>query len=264
MQKFKIPLTSLSCPATYINTHKRPVIGSLLLYLPPFPMPEMYSQNRIPVKVTPEPPPLKRHHTARYYGHRVRESLTTRISKIICTIFLGLLLFLGITAFILWLNLRPHRPRFHVQEFSIPGLTQENGFENATITFNVSTRNANHNIGIHYDSMDSSVYYKDQRIGGTPLLFPFYQQPKNTTVVFGVLSGPTLTVNSQRWMEFMTDRAAGVVAFRLELTSTIRFKLSAWDSKRHRMHANCNVQIGQDGLLSTPLKERRCPVYFSW
>ncbi|PQQ02166.1 protein YLS9 [Prunus yedoensis var. nudiflora] len=124
------------------------------------------SPDRLPIQYpTPEPQRLKRQHTPRYYAHRVRESLTTRVSKLFCTIFLGLLLILGLIAFILWLSLRPHRPRFHIHAFTVPGLNQETGFANAEITFNATARNANHDIGIYYDSMDGSVYYKDQRIG---------------------------------------------------------------------------------------------------
>ncbi|KAI3456410.1 hypothetical protein Pfo_013073 [Paulownia fortunei] len=224
----------------------------------------MWSDNRnIPIQSsTPENRPMKRHHTARYYAHRVKESLTTRVSKLICAIFLALLFLVGITTFILWLSLRPHRPRFHVQEFSIPALAQESGFENAQIIYNATARNANQDIGIYYDSMHLTVYYEDQSIGGSPLLFPFYQEPKNTTVIAGQLGGPNLTGTSQRWQQFIADLGRGEVVFRLDITSTIRFKISTWDSKRHKMHANCPVGVGPDGLILPNYKDKRCPVYF--
>ncbi|XP_050367405.1 NDR1/HIN1-like protein 26 [Argentina anserina] len=222
----------------------------------------MYSP-RLPVS-TPRPQPIKRQHTARYYAHRVKESLTTRVFKLICSIFLALLLAVGLITFILWLSLRPHRPRFHIHQFSVPGMNQATGFENAVISFNASARNANHNIGIYYDSMDAAVYYKDQRIGLISSILPeFYQGPKNTTEVEGSFTGASLTVSSQRWMEFMNDRAKGTVVFRLDLTSTIRFKISTWNSKRHRLHTNCDIGVGQDGLILATSKDKRCPVYFT-
>ncbi|KAK7343562.1 hypothetical protein VNO77_12378 [Canavalia gladiata] len=225
----------------------------------------MRSNDHIPVHhvAGPNPKPMKRHRTARYYVHRVHESLTTRVSKIICATFLGLLAIVGLITFILWLSLRPHRPRFHIHEFNMPGLTQQSGFENARITFNVTARNSNQNIGVYYESMDGAVYYRDQKIGSTSLLNPFYQEPKNTTEVDGDLSGATLTVSSQHWAEFQSDRADGSVVFRLEVTSVIRFKISTWDSKRHTMHANCDVGVGPDGSLLSNYKDKRCPVYFS-
>jgi hypothetical protein len=223
----------------------------------------MDTSGRLPIQSTQGPRPIKRHPTAREFVHRVRESLTTRVSKTICAIFLSFLLLIGIIAFVLWLSLRPHRPRFHIHDFSIPGLDQATGFENAQIAFNVTARNSNQKIGIYYDSMEGSVYYKDQLVGSEQLLYPFYQEPKNTTVVADVLSGKALTVNSRRWTEFMNDRAAGMVAFRLEISSTIRFKIKMWGSRHHRAHANCDVAVGPDGAILPTFKDKRCPVYFT-
>ncbi|RZC65579.1 hypothetical protein C5167_009270 [Papaver somniferum] len=214
----------------------------------------MAPNTTIPIQSTPENRqenrPLKRHHTARYYAHRVRESLATRVSKIICSVFLALLFFLGIITFILWLSLRPHRPRFHMMNFSVSGLNQENGLENARIAFDVTARNSNQNIGIFYDAMDGTVFYQEKPVGTTPLLFPFYQSSKNTTWIHGEVGGTSLSGDNDKGNKFINELGGGKVVFRLELTSTIRFKVSTWDSKRHRMHATCLVEVGQDGGVS--------------
>ncbi|CAK9169908.1 unnamed protein product [Ilex paraguariensis] len=221
------------------------------------------NSNQIPIHTNPAGRPIKRHHTARYYVHRVHESLSTRLSKLVCSIFLTLLLIMGIITFILWLSLRPHRPRIHLREFSIPALAQQNGFENAQLIFNVTARNANQNIGIYYDAMQITVYYEDRSIGSTSLLHPFFQEPKNTTVLFGTLSGATLTVTSERWSALLADRSRGTVIFRLEVTASIRFKVSTWSSKHHKLHAKCPVGVGPDGLILASYKDKRCPVYFT-
>lgn len=225
----------------------------------------MWSENQIPIQFqpTPENRQIKRHHTARYYAHRVKESLTTRISKLICAIFLALFFLIGVTTFVLWLSLRPHRPRFHIHEFSIPALAQQIGLENAHIIYNATARNANQNIGIYYDSTHLTVYHQDQSIGGSPLLFPFYQKPKNTTIIAGELGRAALKVTTQQWHQFMADLGRGEVLFRLEITSVIRFKISSWDSKRHKVHANCPVGVGPDGFIVPSYKLTKCPVYFS-
>ncbi|GLU23248.1 hypothetical protein SLE2022_392700 [Rubroshorea leprosula] len=226
------------------------------MYTPP--------ERTSPVQSTWEHKPPKRHHSASHYAHRVRESLTTRVSKIICGIFLSFLLIFAIIAFILWLSLSPHRPRFFVQEFSIPGLAQPNGFENAEITFNVTVRNSNQHIGIYYmDSMVGTVYYRDQSIGSTTLSGPFYQSPKTTKVVDGVLGGATLNVNNARWTEFLNDRQQGTIVFRLGITSAIKFRVSTWDSKKHKIHVDCEVSVGPDGLLLASSINKRCGLYFT-
>ncbi|KAE9618614.1 hypothetical protein Lal_00047582 [Lupinus albus] len=225
----------------------------------------MYNNDHIhnPHVPNSNPKPLKRHHTTQYYMQRVQDSLTTRISKIFCSIFLSLLFIVGLIAFIFWLSLRPHRPRFFINEFSIPGLDQESGFLNPQITFKVTARNSNQNVGVYYESMSGSVFYKNKKIGSMPLLFPFYQDHKTTTSVDGTLGGARLNVSSQRWAEFQHDRAHGNIVFRLELTSVIRFRISTWDSKRHTMHADCNVVVGPNGHILPAYRNVRCPVYFS-
>ncbi|XWS18235.1 hypothetical protein CRYUN_Cryun32bG0025900 [Craigia yunnanensis] len=227
----------------------------------------MSNSDRLPIRYNPQEfqtqQPIKRHHTARYYANRVRESFTTRVTKILCAIFLSLLLVAGIISFILWLSLSPHRPRFHMIEFTVPGLAQPSRFEKTRITFNVTARNSNQHIGIYYDSMVGSVFYKEKKIGSTPSLHPFYQEPKTTTIVYGTLGAATLTVNRNRWKEFMGDRKQGTLVFRLDITSVIRFKVSTWESKHHKVHVKCDVAVGPDGSILPAWKNKKCPIYFS-
>ncbi|XP_047332182.1 NDR1/HIN1-like protein 26 [Impatiens glandulifera] len=208
---------------------------------------------------------VHRTHSAKYYIDRVHDTLTTRVSKLICAVIIGLLIIISILTFILWLSLRPHRPKFHVREFSIPALAQANGFDGAQVIFNITARNPNLNVGYYYDdAMQVVLYYQDEDIGSTTLLHPFLQEPKNETILYGVLSGPTLLMNNQRWMQFQADRAKGAVIFRLSVSSTIRFKVSSWNSHSHKIHVNCEVGVGPDGLLLPRyINIKKCPVYFS-
>ncbi|XP_010430193.1 PREDICTED: protein YLS9-like [Camelina sativa] len=220
--------------------------------------------DSLPVRRSnPPTPPVSRHHSASDIVHRVKESLTTRVSKLICGIFLSLLLCLGIVTFILWISLRPHRPRVHISGFSISGLSQSNGYETSHISFKITARNPNQNVRVYYDSMNGSVYYKEKRVGSTKLTNPFYQDPKNTSLIEGALRGPTMAVNKDRWLEMERDRNQGKIVFRLEVRSVIRFKVYTWHSKSHKMIANCYVEVGWDGMLLSGTKDKKCPVYFT-
>ncbi|XP_054778099.1 NDR1/HIN1-like protein 13 [Prosopis cineraria] len=224
----------------------------------------MQGHDPIPIQNPPDPKPFSRRHTAGYYVQRVRDSLTTRVSKLICATLLIFLVVIAMITFVLWISLRPHRPKVHVHEFSVSGLNPESKFKNAQINFNLTTRNSNQNIGIYYENMNGSVYYRDHNIGSTPLLRPFYQEPKKTTVVGGLLRGATLKMSRELWAEALGDeKAKRNVAFRLDFTATIRFKISMWESKHHRMHANCDVTVGPDGSILDAFRDKRCPVYFS-
>ncbi|GMI77537.1 hypothetical protein like AT4G05220 [Hibiscus trionum] len=220
----------------------------------------MSDSNRSPIR---DSRPVKHRHSTGYYAHRVHESFTARASKVLCAIFLFIFLFVGIVFFILWLSLHPHSPRFHMMDFTVPTLAQQSVLENALITFNVTARNSNQHMGIYYDSMVGSVFYKDRRIGSTSSFPPFFQEPKTTTIVQGTCGAATLTVNSNEGKEFMNDRQHGTVVLRLDITSGIGFKVSTWKSKHHKMHVNCDVAVGSDGSMLPAWKNKRCPVYFT-
>ncbi|CAH1448340.1 unnamed protein product [Lactuca virosa] len=202
-------------------------------------------------------------HNAFYNKHHVKESLTTRVTKLICGIFLGILFTVGLATFILWLSLRPHRPRFYIQEFSISNLANPNGFSTARITFNVTARNPNLDIGIYYDTMNLTIYHQDQTIAESPILFPFYQSPRNAHLIYGTLSGPTLRIDRVRWGQLFDARKRGVVPFRIDVASSIRFKVSTWDSRHHKMHANCEIGVGSNGVILRSDEKKKCPVYFT-
>ncbi|KAL5773360.1 hypothetical protein ACOSQ2_013284 [Xanthoceras sorbifolium] len=187
-------------------------------------------------------------------------------AKLILAIFFTPLFVIGLILLIVWLGLHPHRPSFHIKHFSVPGLAQLNGSENANITFNVTIRNPNRRTWIHYESLDGSVYYKGQQVGVMPLLYSFNQGPKNTTILQQVFLGRTVTVstaNNKRWMEIMNDPTEGKMIYRLRLASIIQFKKSIWDKKHHRMHADCDVGIGPDGFILPSYVNNRCPVHLS-
>ena len=208
----------------------------------------------------PENPTIPLHHPtmptlqtqpprARRYARRVQESLTSRFARLICSIFLFLLLIAGLILFILWLSLRPHRPRFFLESFTL----NQSG---SAISFNVTDRNPNQNIGIYYEDMNGSVYYFDQRIASGPVMSAFYQPPKNTTLIQGqlgsVAGGPPLSQ--------ITGNQS--TALRFELSSTIQFKVRTWDTHHHRMHVSCDLAVGADGNLLPQYVNERCSIYF--
>lgn len=203
------------------------------------------------------------HHRLRFSASRVRESLTRRFAKCVCSVFLSLLLFAGVILFILWLSLRPHRPRFYLSSFSAPAIAQPPpALLNSPIFLNVTDRNPNGEIGIYYNVVYGSLYYKDQMVGSGRVLNPFYQPPKNTTLVVGVLTGTAMVAGGALAAELSREAAAGRVEFRLELKSVLRFRVKTWDTHHHTLHVQCDMVVGSDGNLLTEYRNKRCPIYF--
>ncbi|TXG47105.1 hypothetical protein EZV62_026399 [Acer yangbiense] len=191
----------------------------------------------------------------------VQQTQQSSPAKLILANFLTTIFVVGLILFLLWLGLHPHFPSFQIQSFSVPGLDQLNGFRNVNITFNVTVRNPNRSTWIHYESIDGSVYYKDQKVGVKPLLYSFNQPPKSTTILQQVFGGTV--ANNHRWMEIMNDRTEGTVKFSVRLASFIRFKKSIWDRRHHRMHAECDIDVGPDGLILPSSVHDGCPVNLS-
>ncbi|KAJ4703202.1 Late embryogenesis abundant (LEA) hydroxyproline-rich glycoprotein family [Melia azedarach] len=181
--------------------------------------------------------------------------------RLICSILLTPLLVVGIIILLVWLALHPHPPKFHIQEFSSPGLGQPNGLAITNITFNVTVRNPNRRVWIHYESIDGLLCYKDQDVAGPmPVQSSFNQEPKNTTTLLQTLSGTTTvsTATNQSWTEFMNDRAQGTVIFNLQLTSVIKYRRTIWDLRHHRIRATCVVGVSSNGLILPSYQYKKC------
>lgn len=99
-------------------------------------------------------------------------------------------LILFLAAFIFWLIFRPNEVKFNVTDAS---LTQFN-FINTTdtlqynLSLNITLRNSNKNIGVHYDRIEAFAYY-EKKCFSKVVLTPFYQERKNTSVLRTVFEG---------------------------------------------------------------------------
>ncbi|KAJ1291194.1 hypothetical protein BS78_02G299500 [Paspalum vaginatum] len=200
-------------------------------------------------------------------GHRLplyhRQSPAVRCVNFLCAVLLTLILIAGIIFFVLWLSLRPHRPRFSLIDFSIPnGAASSAGLVNLPVRFAVNEHNPNQKIGIYFDEILASVYYGDQLVASGRVTHPFYQGPKGDTPVQGTLTATGPAASNPAWGRLSGELSAGRVAMRLVLTSTVRFKVKIWDTKRHHMKTECDFSINGDGTLQQQAKNSPCAVYF--
>ncbi|XP_042383207.1 NDR1/HIN1-like protein 26 [Zingiber officinale] len=199
---------------------------------------------------------------ARFSSRRTLESLTSRFAKCLCSVLLSLLLVAGVILFVLWLSLRPHRPRFHLADFAAPGIGDPASLADSAFSFNVTDRNPNQKIGVYYDAMDGSVYYRGRLVASGPVMFPFYQPSKNTTAIAGQVAGVRMPKGSAVAAQLAADAAAGRVELRLELSSIVRFKVRVWDTRQHHLHVECRVVVGSDGRILPESRGIRCSIYF--
>ncbi|EER97325.1 hypothetical protein BDA96_02G341200 [Sorghum bicolor] len=201
----------------------------------------------------------------RRYGQSLYQpqSPVARCVNFLCAVLLTLILIAGVILFVLWLSLRPHRPKFYLADFSIPNANRQSaGLANLPVHFTVNEHNPNQKIGMFYDEVLASVFYGDQLVATGPVMNPFYQVPKGDTPVQGTLlaRGPVPTDPS--WGLFAGEVAAGAVQMRLVLTSKVQFQVKVWDTKRHHMKVECDFTMQGDGTLRPQDKNSQCTLYF--
>jgi hypothetical protein len=80
----------------------------------------------------------------RRYGQSLYrpQSPVARCVNFLCAVLLTVILIAGVILFVLWLSLRPHRPKFYLADFSIPNANgQSAGLANLPVHFTVNEHN---------------------------------------------------------------------------------------------------------------------------
>ncbi|CAM0877221.1 unnamed protein product [Alopecurus aequalis] len=168
----------------------------------------------------------------------------------LCCILLAVLFFVGSTAFIVWLNVHSHRPRFTVAALSISG---------GQVAFNLSDTNPNRHIDISYgDATRVSLLFYGEIVASGPVFARdgWYQPRMNTTSIAGVLDvvdEPSFSV---------TLRAGhGHLPLRLKFAMAMTF-FDVFPSAEQIMHVMCDLLIGADGSLRRESVGAPCNSYF--
>jgi hypothetical protein len=202
----------------------------------------------------------------RRYGQSLYhpQSPMTRCVNFLCAVLLTLILITGVILFVLWLSLRPHRPKFYLADFSIPvaNANRQSGLANLPVRFTVNEHNPNQKIGMYYDVIIASVFYDDQLVATGPVMNPFYQMPEGDTPVQGTLTATGPVPTDPSWGRFAGEVSAGGVAMRLVLASKVQFQVKLWDTKRHHMKVECDLTMQGDGTLRPQDKDSQCTLYF--
>ncbi|URD84306.1 hypothetical protein MUK42_08460 [Musa troglodytarum] len=98
--------------------------------------------------------------------------------------FLLLVIVALLAVLIVWLVLRPTKPKFYLQDASVVqfNLTSGVGLLTSVFQITLSSRNPNDRIGVYYDRIDAYVLYKGQQITAATALPPGYQGHNDVTV----------------------------------------------------------------------------------
>ncbi|KAH9674385.1 NDR1/HIN1-like protein 10 [Citrus sinensis] len=186
------------------------------------------------------PPPTKHYHRpGRGGGCGGCCCLFTLLIKII----VSAVLILGLAALIVWLIFRPiNKVKFHVTDASLTefNLTSNNNL-NYKLALNITIRNPNKKIGVHYDRIEARVYYDDKRLTSVPLT-PFYQGHKNTSYLNPVFEGQQILLGGAL-RDYNKENNAGVFSIDVKLKLKVRFKLGKIKTPKFKPTIECDLKV---------------------
>ncbi|KFK36451.1 hypothetical protein AALP_AA4G126100 [Arabis alpina] len=164
---------------------------------------------------------------------------------IICNILIGIAVFLGIVALILWFIFRPNVVKFQVVETNLTRFELDPQSNNLhyNLSMNFSIRNPNQRLGIHYDQLEARGYYDDQRFAAVNMT-SFYQGHKNSTVVGTEMNGQSLVLLGHGGRrDLREDQKSGVYRIDVKLRFKIRFKFGFLNSWAFRPKIKCHLKV---------------------
>ncbi|CAA6671916.1 unnamed protein product [Spirodela intermedia] len=209
----------------------------------------------------PPPPPPFEHRLDRtqHVAKHMQDTLTSSVCRVFCSIFLSLCSSPPSFVFIVWLSLRPHRPRFHLADFSAAGLSDNRTA--AVFSFHVLLRNLIRRSA----SSTTSPCAASSSTTTTASAPPGRCCRRSTSSQEhdghpGELPEPGLAVDQALLTRIRADLAAtGEVWFRLRLEAAIRFRVKTWDTHQHDMKVDCDAGVRPDGSILPAAEGRRCP-----
>ncbi|XP_062077805.1 protein NDR1-like [Humulus lupulus] len=154
---------------------------------------------------------------------------------------------MGLTALFMWLSLRTSRPSCSIKYIYIPALNMTlNNTKNTTVYMDLRLDNGNKDKGIYYDAVSLNLSYvpnisdpKTRSLIDNSTIPAFYQGHKKKAT-----KPVNFTTEKLNWTEVRSAILINKnVTFRLDLATTVRFKIMAWNTKRHQLTVGANVLV---------------------
>ncbi|ERM96617.1 hypothetical protein AMTRI_Chr09g36980 [Amborella trichopoda] len=158
--------------------------------------------------------------------------------------------------FIVWLILKPSKPRFSVQDISIYQLNISSpDLLTSTIQVTVVSKNPNQRVGVYYDNLKASASYKGQQITENAALPAFYQGHDDTNVLSSWLSGRSVPMAPALSYNLGMDKSSGKLLLSVKLDGRLRWKVGSWISGYYHLDIDCySVLVFPSGSVSGPAR----------
>ncbi|XP_030531857.1 NDR1/HIN1-like protein 1 [Rhodamnia argentea] len=159
----------------------------------------------------------------------------------------GLLVFnflLLLIILVVWAALRPHKPRFVLQDVTVYAFNASvPNFLTTNIHVTISSRNPNHRMGVYYDKLDIYAIYRNQQITLRSSIPPSYQGHKEVDVWSPFVYGTAVPVAPFNSMALTQEQAAGTIFLMIKIDGRVRWKVGTFTSGRYHLYVKCPAYI---------------------
>ncbi|KAG8046272.1 hypothetical protein GUJ93_ZPchr0008g13039 [Zizania palustris] len=169
-----------------------------------------------------------------------------RLYRRCCAAVFGIILLLLLIVLIVWLVLRPTKPRFYLNDVTVVCLnvsTSSAGYSYSylavTMQATIAARNANDRVGIYYDRADVYAEYKGLRITVPTALPPVYQGHPDLTVWSPFISGSNVQLPPYLAVSITQDETAGYLLVTIRVDGWIRYKAGAFITSHYHLRVRC-------------------------
>lgn len=145
---------------------------------------------------------------------------------------------------LIWLILRPTKPRFILQDATIYAfnVTAPN-LLTATLQVTLSSRNPNARIGVYYERVDVYASYQNQQISLPTRLPSTYQGHKDITVWSPFLYGNDVPIAPYLGLALQQAQNAGLVLINIKVDGRVKWKVGTWVSGKYHIWVNCPAYL---------------------
>jgi hypothetical protein len=176
-------------------------------------------------------------------GHKGCECDRDRLYRKLCGALVAFILLVLFVILIVWLVLRPHKPRFYLQDLSVLCLNvtpPASTYLFTTMQATVAARNGNERVGVYYDQVDVYAQYKDVAITVPTRLPVGYQGHGDQSVWSPYLqSMDSVQLPPPLAVALAQDETAGYVLVDIRVDGRIRWKVGSWISGHYHLRVNC-------------------------
>lgn len=189
------------------------------------------------------------HDCGNHRWHERHDEGIRRFFKII--LFLAIIVL--ITVLIVWLVLRPTKPKFYLRDATVMAfnLSLTPSILTTTIQVTIAIRNPNQRIGIFYDRLQVYASYKSQPITLSSKNRPFYQPRKGVSVLSPFLFGVDVPMAPYLSTSLSQDEQSGSALLVVKIDGRVRWKVGSWTSGRYHLFVNCPAYLSFDTTGST-------------